>query len=316
VEARRVMARSRSTVAALLALSLSAAGCGSAPEPEAGVEATSLLGRPLVAPPLSPDARARLESELADARTRWEQAPDDADATIWLGRRTAYLGRYREAIEIFSRGLARHPDDVRFYRHRGHRYITIRNFDAAIADLERGASLIEGQPDEVEPDGQPNARGIPTSTLHSNVWYHLALARYLAGDFEGASDGWNRARAATGNPDNLVAASNWLYLSLRRAGRDAEAAAVLAPVRADLDVIENGSYHQLLLLYRGERTVEDLLGAATGGASGSAVSYGVGAWLLVEGREDDARAIWARMVEEPDWPSFGHIAAEAELARR
>ena len=26
--------------------------------------------------------------------------PDSADAAIWLGRRTAYLGRYREAIEI------------------------------------------------------------------------------------------------------------------------------------------------------------------------------------------------------------------------
>ena len=306
----------RAPLAALVGLVLSASACGPASEPEAAVEATSLLGRPLAAPPIADAARARLEADLADARAEWERNPEDADATIWLGRRTAYLGRYRDAIEIFTRGVDRHPDDARFYRHRGHRYITVRDFEAAIHDLQRAAELVEGQPDQVEPDGQPNARGIPTSTLQSNIWYHLALARYLTGDFDGAAEAWTQARAAADNPDNLVAASNWLYLSLARAGRDAEAAAVLEPIRTDLDVIENGSYHALLMLYRGERKAEDLLGTAADGASGSAVQYGVSAWLLIEGRTDEARAIWERMIEQPDWASFGHIAAEAELVRR
>ncbi len=301
-------------VAALLG-TLVAAACSSSDTPTATPEATSLLGRPLMAPPLADDARSRMEAELAEARLAWDRNPEDPDATIWLGRRTAYLGRYREAIEVFSRGIDAYPDDPRFYRHRGHRYITVRDFDAAITDLERAAALIEGQPDQVEPDGQPNARGIPTSTLHSNVWYHLALARYLKGNFDEAADGWARARAAVDNPDNLVAASNWLYLSLRRAGRDGEAAAVLEPIRADLDVIENGSYHSLLLLYKGERRPEDLIDTGAADASGTAVRYGVSAWLVLEGRADEARTMWEAIVEQPDWPSFGHVAAEAELAR-
>jgi tetratricopeptide (TPR) repeat protein len=192
----------------------------------------------------------------------------------------------------------------------------VRDIDRAIADLERAAELMQAHPDEIEPDGQPNARNVPTSTLYSNTWYHLALAYYLKGDFSRAADLWRNARNATPNDDNLVAASSWLYLSLRRAGRAAEATAALAPIDADLDVIENGSYHSLLLMYKGERTPEAVLAAAGDGASGTAVRYGVGAWHLVNGRREDALRIWRAMLDEPDWPSFGHLAAEAEIAGR
>ena len=116
------------------------------------------------------------------------------------------------------------------------------------------------------------------------------------------------------NADNLVACSHWLYLSLRRAGRDADATAVLRPVTADLDVIENGDYHQLLLMYKGERTPETLLAAAGDDAAGSAVRYGVSAWHLVNGRRAEAVSLWKAIVAGPDWPSFGYLAAEAELA--
>jgi len=280
-------------------------------------EATSLFGKPLTAPAVSETARARMEADLAAARATWERDRGSADALIWVGRRTAYLGRFREAIQIFSDGLARHPADARFYRHRGHRFITVREFDRAIADLEKAASLIQGQPDQVEPDGQPNARNIPTSSLHSNIWYHLALAYYLKGDFDRAAAGWRNARDAVGNPDNLVAASHWLYTALRRAGRaEGEGSAVLAPIRANLDVVENGSYHSLLLMYKGEKAADDVLRAAGDGASGSAVKYGVGAWHFYNGRRAEAWKIWEAIVAGPDWPSFGFVAAEAELVRR
>jgi tetratricopeptide (TPR) repeat protein len=282
--------------------------------PAAAPEAQSLLGQPLAAPTLAPEDAARLEAQLAAARDAWARNPDDADALIWLGRRTAYLGRYRDAIAIFTDGIARHPGDARMLRHRGHRYLTVRELDRAVADLERAGMLMAGRPDEVEPDGLPNARNVPTGTLRSNVWYHLALAYYLQGNFTRAADAWQQARDAVGNADNLVAASHWLYLSLRRAGRPDDAAAVLRPVTADLDVIENAEYHQLLLMYRGERTPEDLLAAAGDGAGGSATRYGVSAWLLVNARRDEAAALWKSILAGPDWPSFGHLAAEAEVA--
>jgi tetratricopeptide (TPR) repeat protein len=292
-----------------------AAASQAAPPGTALPGVTSLLGRPLAPIVLQPEDEARMEGQLAAAVADWEKDRASADALIWVGRRTAYLGRYREAIALFTDGIARHPDDARLLRHRGHRYLTVRELGRAVADFERAATLMAGRPDEVEPDGLPNARNLPTGTLHSNVWYHLGLAYYLQGDFGRAADAWRRARDAVANADNLVAASHWLYLSLRRAGREAEAAAVLAPITADLDVIENGEYHQLLLMYRGERRAEDLLAAAGEDSGGSATRYGVGAWFLVNGRREDARSLWHSIVAEPDWPAFGHLAAEAELAR-
>ena len=109
-------------------------------------EATSLLGKPLVSPDPAPDVKARMEADLAAARAALKKTPNDPDALIWVGRRTAYLGRHREAIDIFSDGVKRFPSDARFLRHRGHRYITVREFDRAIADLEKAAALVAGKP--------------------------------------------------------------------------------------------------------------------------------------------------------------------------
>jgi TonB family protein len=194
------------------------------------VEAVSLLGEPLVRPAIAHDRRLALEADLAEARATYEADPGDADAIIWLGRRLAYLGRYHEAVETFSEGIRKHPDDARMYRHRGHRHITLRRLDAAVRDLDHAARLTRGQPDEIEPDGAPNPYGIPRSTLQSNVWYHLALAHYLKGDFDAALPAWREALEVSTNDDMWAATADWLYMTLRRLNRDAEAAAVLEPV--------------------------------------------------------------------------------------
>ena len=290
-----------------------AASCASGGLP-AGAEARSLLGEPLVPPPLAPDVRADRERRLAEARSAYEADRDDPDAMIWLGRRTAYLGRYREAVEIFSEGVRRHPADARFYRHRGHRFITVRRLGDAIRDLSRAAFLIEGTEDEVEPDGLPNERGIPTSTLHFNVYYHLALAHYLEGDHDRALAAWRRTLEVSKNPDSQVATRYWLYLVLRRLGRDEEAADVLAPVTAGMDVIENHAYHRLLLLFRGERTVEELLEVGEDALQNATVGYGIGAWHLVNGRREEAERVFREVLEGSEWAAFGYVAAEAEVA--
>jgi tetratricopeptide (TPR) repeat protein len=286
---------------------------------EAKPEATSLLGKPLYAPQQSAETRAALEKNLADAKAAFEKDPASADAAIWLGRRTAYLGRYRDAIEVFSTAIARHPADARLYRHRGHRYISVREFDRAIADLSRAAALVSNRPDEVEPDGQPNAQNIPTSTLKTNIYYHLGLAHYLEGEFEKAADAYRLCMEHSKNPDMQVATAHWQYMTLRRLGREAEAARVLQPITADMRVIENGSYHRLLMMYKGAATPEALLAASKAEALDAVtIGYGVANWHLYNGRRAEAQRILQAIVDEharTQWAGFGYIAAEADLAR-
>lgn len=279
-------------------------------------EATSLLGKPLYPAPITPEARRILEENLAKAEVVYGRNPDDADATIWIGRRVAYLGRYREAIDHFSDGVEKHPDDPRMYRHRGHRYITVREFPTAIADLAAAARLIEGKADQIEPDGQPNARNTPTSTLNTNIYYHLGLARYVSGDFEEAAAAYRQCLAFSKNPDMLVATTYWYYLTLGRLGRTSDAAALLGRITPEMDIIENASYYKLLRMYQGALTADGLLGSGTG-LDAVTLRYGLAAWHLNNGRREQAVASLKEIVEgyPAQWPAFGYIAAEADLAR-
>lgn len=280
-------------------------------------EATSLLGKPLVSVPPTGETKTRLEADLAKAQADYDRNPSSADAAIWLGRRLAYLGRFRDAIEVFGKGIAAHPNEPRLYRHRGHRYITVRQFDRAVADLTKAAQLIAGKADEIEPDGAPNAKGIPRSTLQSNIWYHLGLAHYLNGHFDKALAAYREGmKVSRVNDDMLVATSDWLYMTLRRLKRDADARAVLEPIREQMDVIENGAYHARLLMYKGQRTPESVLNLNTADDVQIATQgYGVGNWYLVNGDTPKAKAIFDRVLEGRAWAAFGFIAAEAEARR-
>jgi len=283
-------------------------------------QAISLLGRPLFAPALSPDVLAKRQRELEEAQFEYDRNLHDENAIIWLGRRQAYLGQYQDAINTFSNGLAIHPDSSRLLRHRGHRHITTRKFDLALVDLQRAAELIRvgGPPDEIEPDGQPNKLNIPTSTTHTNIYYHLGLARYLTGDFSGAADAYWRCMEFATNDDMRVATAYWLYLSLRRLHEDDQAAAALKPIRDQMDIIENSSYHRLLLMFKGSLS-EDEAAKPTGEDESIDVAttgYGIGMWHLLRGEREAAMEQFRKVIANSSWAAFGHIAAEAELAHK
>ncbi len=282
-----------------------------------GAQAWSVDGRALYASPLSSVELARRAAALDEARKAWDAAPADADALIWVGRRLGYLWRMREAIDLFTVGIEQHRGDARMLRHRGHRFVSVREFANAIRDLEQAAKLVKDQPDVVEPDGMPNARGIPLETLQSNIHYHLGLARYLCGDFEGAERAYRDCFAVSKNADNQSSATHWLYLSLRRQGKAEEAERALEPIRGDLDIVEYHGYFQLCRAYQGALEMEKVYAdaKAKGGVEAASVGYGAGAWHLVNGRVDRAREIFREVVASDATYAFGFIASEVELAR-
>lgn len=287
-----------------------------APLPD-GAQARSLFGDVLFPPPLEDPLRRDREANLAEAVAERDRNPDDPEAWIWVGRHQAYLGSYRDAVATFTEGVERFPDDARFLRHRGHRHVTLRDFPAAVADLERGISIAGEAMDRTEPDGLPNSRGIPLTTLGFNLWYHRALAEYLQGDWERALASWEATLQVSDNPDLQVTARYWLYLTARRMGDEDRARRALEGVDPEAEIIENASYRDLLLLYRGERTAEELVGETDEALAAVTLLYGIAMHTLLEGDEVAAAARFQEIVDRADqWPAFGYIAAEAELARR
>lgn len=277
-------------------------------------QATSLLGERLYAPA---EVSAGALEKLTEAKADYDAAPDDADAIIWYGRRIGYTGDYLSAIKVFSEGVAKHPTDARMYRHRGHRYISIREFDKAIADYLIAVELIKGQPNEVEPDGAPNARGIPVSTKHGNIWYHLGLAYYLKHDFEKALWAYTEARNASRYPDNVVSTTHWIYMILRRMGREAEATQALDGISADMDIIENFSYYKLCLLYKGLVSYDELARDVGDSPSGAGMVYGLANWKFYNDNQDEALTMMrAYLDESAGWSAFGFIAAEVDVAKQ
>jgi hypothetical protein len=107
-------------------------------------------------------------------------------------------------------------------------------------------------------------------------------------------------------------------MTLRRLNRPEEAAKVLLPIRAGMDVIENTGYYRLLLMYKGEipfETLADETKKQEASAASHSIMYGLGNWHLYNGRKAEAAEVFRQIVASDQWTSFGYIAAEADLKR-
>jgi tetratricopeptide (TPR) repeat protein len=271
-------------LATLSAILLLHSAC-SAPAADRTVEYRSPAG---VAYRALPDtgAVARAESALA-------ADPQNVQRIIALGLAQSAIRQYREAIATFTRGIAIAPDTAVLYRWRGHRYLSVREMDSARTDLEHGLAL--------------------DSTLYG-CWYHLGIVKYVTGEFPGAADAFRHALPLAPNAGERAGSIDWSWMSLSRAGRAAEAQAVLDQ-NADSLPVEN-AYTQRLRLYRGQITPEQVVTPAdTEDIQIATLSYGLGDWYLVRGDTAQAREWFQRAVASGGWPAFGFIAAEADLRR-
>ena len=232
-------------------------------------------------------AVARAESALA-------ADPRNVDRIIALGVAQSGVQQYREAIETFTRGLKVAPNNALLYRWRGHRYLSTRQFDRAMDDLTRGARL--------------------DSTIYG-IWYHLGIVRFVRRDFAGAVAAFTRALPMAPDSGERAGSTDWLWMSLSRAGRTADAQALLD---RHPDVPNAGNaYAQRLRLYRGEVGPDSVFTPAdTSDIQIATLSYGIGDWYLVRGDTAKARGWFERSVASGGWPAFGFIVSEAELRPR
>lgn len=268
------------------------------------------------APSLSDSLKKVHEANLRAAEKRYRADSTNDEQIIWYGRRLAYVGNYKDAISVYTKGINRHPDNARLYRHRAHRYITLRCYDNAIADLQKAVELTREQIDEIEPDGIPNEKNFPTSTLHTNIYYHLGLAYYLKGDNRQALLAWEKCLDIADNDDMKVATLNWLNLVLRKMGRQKDAEQHLKAVSKDMEIIENHDYYSILLMYK--TNDESKLAEKTQNQetlSNATLGYALGTYYQLKGETNKARELFEKVVAGKQWSSFGYIAAETELVK-
>jgi tetratricopeptide (TPR) repeat protein len=269
-------------------------------------ELTTLLGRKVFARPDADGAIAKADAALA-------ADPRNVDLILAAARARDVALQFHAAIDVYTRGLAIAPEDVRLLRFRGHRYISIRRFEAAVADLRKAVTIA------------------PTSF---DVTYHLGLAHFLRGEFDEAArvyrsclettaapaplpQGWRSCTTTRATPNDRVAVTDWLYRALRRAGRHDEAKALLPPITADMQVGENEAYLTALRFYAGAVTEDAAMTPVTKSENRLVtVGYGVATFHLANGDTARACALLKRIADEPNWNAFGVIAAEVDLAQR
>jgi len=278
------------------------------------LQGTSLLGTPLIRQQIDAQKDSLQIAQYIDAFNNYVKDTTNTENIIWVGRRMAYLGGYQQAIRYYSKGITLHPAEARFYRHRGHRYISTRQFDKAIADFNRAVQLIENTKDQIELDGIPNRLNSPVSSLHTNIFYHLGLAHYIKNELPNALMAFQQCLNASKNDDMQVATRHWLYMIHRRLGNTEKAGDLLEPIHKGMNIIENVAYHQLLLFYKGFLSETALTGADAIGAN-EAVQYGVANWYHYNSEVAKATELYTNLIEHGNWAGFGYIAAEADLNR-
>jgi len=237
-----------------------------------------------------PDTEAVTKAQAALAAE-----PKNIARIIDLGVAQSGARQFREAIATFTRGLEIEPKNALLLRWRGHRYLSVREFDKALADLTRGSTI------------DPSIYGI---------WYHLGIVQYIRGEFARAAESFAKAQPIAPDPGELAGSTDWLWMSLSRAGRGAEAKAMLdRKPESRLPPIDN-AYTRRLKLYREEIGPEAVVTAAdTDEVQIATLAYGLGNWYLVKGDKAKAREWFERSVKSGGWPGFGFIVSEVELGR-
>lgn len=283
-------------------------------EPSRTPEVVSLLGVPLYAARDTSGIIALADQQLA-------ADPRDLTSLINAGIARASARRFNGAIEMFNRALELYPNEARLYRFRGHRKQTLRKFEDALQDLEFAVAI---------------------DSTNFDIYYHLALSHYFMGAYENAiaaidkcftyadDPKWQAVEEARVNPiwyrscmalkhddDARAAMLDWKYRALRRLGKHNEARRLARGVGEGWTTQENTPYYRALLFYRGIRDEGSTLDSlrASGDVAFVTGASGVAMWHLLEGDTTRARALYDEILATSQWPAFGFIAAEVEVAR-
>lgn len=219
------------------------------------------------------------------------------DVYMQLGLAFASSGLYREAVDAYSCAIAIDPFNGILYRHRGHRLLSCYRFLDGLADLNMAVRLI--------PDNWDS-------------WYHLGLACFLTKDYKKAKDAYQKCLELSKSDDELIAVSDWYYMTAMKLNDKELAQKILSGIKDDMIYGDNLDYYQRLKMYKGEIKPEELLPSDLENASALSVvtrGFGLANYYNILGNSEKANEIMNFVLEKGKddmYMAFGYMATLAE----
>lgn len=283
------------------------------PVVESAPETTSFLGKPLYRKQADSLVLMKADSAIEAIRDKGDLNEEDY---IAISRHLVSTGRFRDAVNNFTEGINKFPNSFKLLRHRGHRYLNLREPDKAIVDLKKAEELIRNEPETWEYDGAGN----PTATYQHQIWYHIGLYHFLKREYNESAVAYEKSLKYTKEGNNIAGASDWLYNAYQRSGQTDKIPELLKPFTLDFDINEKDyPYYRRLLLFHGVITPEELVDENKPidemSLTGVTDLYGLADWYAYKGDAAKANELYEKVSQSNEWAGFAVACAELDLKK-
>lgn len=291
----------------------------------------SLLGEPLF-DPNDAATTALMSADRVKAQLEYNAKHSELNI-VWLARVDGFLYNWKNAMHLLDEGMERFPESFRVPRHMGHRLLGLRDVENATTWLELAREHVQGQPATAEffPIEARVIPLVPKSSSQFNIYYHLGLSHFLAGDYEAAASvyeegfQWAFSKFDEGD-DAFIAVNYWLVNTYQRIGTpealqaSAKLLTNISSDKSEYRIVEKlgWGYWYGLLLWKGDLSPEEVLQMATTkpGLELDTYGYAVAQYLFAQADEEERRRAKQLMFilrVDPQWSAFGFIGAEYDL---
>ena len=161
-------------------------------------------------------ARDTVEENDKIKAAREAVAADPTNAEKYMALGLALRGQmfFREALEAYSIGLTYNPFMSLLYRHRGHAYVNLGQYQEAAADFEMGLRI---------------------DPKNWDCWYHLGLSYHLMGSYERALKAYETCYALSPTDEYRICTTDWYCMTLMKMGRIDDMRKAAARIHADME---------------------------------------------------------------------------------
>ncbi|MDQ3143067.1 MAG: hypothetical protein M3Q56_12560 [Bacteroidota bacterium] len=263
-----------------------------------------------------------LTKELDQFRNYYLSHLEEPVSYLAYGRKFLQLGKIENAIDIFSKGIAKFDKNPDLYIARGEAHIKARMFNSATDDLWKGGQNIQGQ--DIG-SGLLKNRGedsIINSSLSYKNYLFLGQAFQCKGDFANADKMFEICADFSTNSDLYMRSYYWQYQCFARSGRTKEAEELIKGIDPKSHIFPvTKPYLESLLFLRGDLSEAQLVDiskmpkTSEEAKSWLVRAYAVALKAQLKKDQDKTVSVFKNIFQSGYWDQMPYIMAEADYAR-